>query len=149
MNLGASTWQDSMRERPGKEVKKWNTNLARKALRRMTRSHSILRPVIQMGKKRGRKTYFTEISASTWIFKERTSQTKLEIMKTSLAFSVRKAVSRQDTRMVNGSIPGNVHIKYLIWDGFPQSYQNRKEHLVKSYIMWVQVFSLQFVTLFF
>lgn len=51
MNNGASTRQGSMRERSRKEVKEWDTNLARKALMRMTKSHGILRPMIQMGKK--------------------------------------------------------------------------------------------------
>lgn len=45
MNNGASTWQGSMRER-SRKVKEWDTNLARKALMRMTNSHGILRPVI-------------------------------------------------------------------------------------------------------
>lgn len=51
MNNGASTGQGSMRERSRKEVKEWDTNLARKALMRMTKSHGILRPMIQMGEK--------------------------------------------------------------------------------------------------
>lgn len=45
MNSGASTWQGSKRER-SRKVKEWDTNLARKALMRMTKSRGILRPMV-------------------------------------------------------------------------------------------------------
>lgn len=49
---GASTWQDSsMKERPRTEVKEWNTNLPRNAPMKMTESHRILRPMIEMGER--------------------------------------------------------------------------------------------------